>query len=185
MHVPRDARETELGILDLLQRLEDQVAESHRVPLTAKVLVDEQAVYHLIDELRRILPEELAQARFIVRDRERILAEARQSADRIVAEAREEAIRLSGESEIRQLAQEQAEEILDRAREVAREIKAGADRYADDVLAKVQASLERAVETIRQSRASLVPASRTPVAAADAGKPGEDDAEAELPYDSD
>lgn len=157
MHLPRDGRETELEILDLLQRLEDQIAESHRIPLTAKVLVDEQAVYQILDDLRRTLPEELAQARFIVRDRERILSEARQAADRMVADAREEAIRLSGESEIQQLAQEQAEEVLGRAREVAQEIKLEADRYADEVLAKVQGSLERAVETIRVSRESLLP----------------------------
>ncbi len=150
-----DFSRMEQGILDLVQRLEDLVADSHRVPLTNKVLVDEQELYGLLDELRRVLPEELAQARFIVRDRDRILAEARETAERLVSQGREEGARLAGEAEVMRLAQAEAEEILEKAKAVAREIRLGADRYADEVLSKVEGGLERTIKTIRQSRLEL------------------------------
>lgn len=133
------------GIEASLDRLERIVAEGRRIPLLAgKVLVPEDDIYALIDEIRASLPEEIKQARWVTKERERLLDEARQEAEGIIENARADAARLAEESTV-----------IEQARQVAREITAGAREYADEVLETVERNLERILQAIRQGRNEL------------------------------
>lgn len=128
-----------------MDRLERIVAEGRRIPLLAgKVLVPEDDIYALIDEIRASLPEEIKQARWVTKERERLLDEARQEAEGIIENARADAARLAEESTV-----------IEQARQVAREITAGAREYADEVLETVERNLERILQAIRQGRNEL------------------------------
>ncbi len=148
--------------LALLDRLEALVSESARVPLTSKVIIDEEAVYALIDDLRATLPDEVKQAKWVVKERERLLEEAKRDAEALVKEAEAEAARKAEESSIIQQAKAQADEIISQARKVAQEIRQGANDYAASVLERLEGHLLRTVETIRAGMAELRPAAPAP-----------------------
>lgn len=141
----------------LLERLEKAIDEGHRLPFTNKVLVDEEYLFSLIDEIRHELPEEFRQARAILREREAVLAEAREEAENMLREARERTSALVDETAVAQEAQMRAEEILEQARATAREIKVGARAYADEILGQLENHLGRLLEVLRRNRDELRP----------------------------
>jgi len=149
--VPQRARE----LLRLIDEFEQFVSELPRVPLTGKLLVDEEDLYGFAEQLRRTIPEEVHRALEILQQRERLLAEARAQAEAILEEARREAERLVAESAVLRRAEEEAERILREARQIGLRVRGEADAYADEVLAKVEAFLERALAHIREGRAQL------------------------------
>jgi hypothetical protein len=60
-----------------LHQLERLVAEAKAVPLSASVMVNRAEIDGLVDDLREALPDELTQARWVVKERDEILERAR------------------------------------------------------------------------------------------------------------
>jgi len=150
-----------LDALALLDRLESLISESARVPLTSKVIVNEDDVYALIDDLRATIPEEVKQAKWVVRERDRLLEEARKDAEAITREAQAQAAKMVEESAVMAQAKAQADEIIAQARRMAQEIRQGANEYAAAVLEKLEMHLSRTIETVRSSRAELLSSAGT------------------------
>jgi hypothetical protein len=100
-----------MDVLVLIDKLDDTIHNAKPVPLTDQVRVDKEEVYDILDQMRATIPEEIKQARWIVKERQEMLAEAKREAERIIREAREEQIRLIGEEEIVKQAERQADEI--------------------------------------------------------------------------
>ena len=123
-----------MDVLVLIDKLDDLVHNARPVPLTDQVRVDREEVYDILDQMRATIPEEIKQARWIVKERQEMLAEAKREAERIVKEAREQQARLVDQEEISRQAERAAEEIVEEAREREREIRLGAEDYADDIL---------------------------------------------------
>lgn len=151
-----------MEIMALLDRLEDAIAQATKVPLTGKVLIDPEDYLSLVDEMREMLPQEIRDANRVAREREAILAEAREQAESMVREAQALAQRLTSESAVTREAQAQADELIDQAKRVAREIRQNALEWADELFARVQPDLERiAAETqkaalaVRKAREEL------------------------------
>src|SRR5918912_659749 len=88
-----------MDVLVLIDKLDDLVHNARPVPLTDQVRVDREEVYDLLDQMRATIPEEIKQARWIVKERQEMLAEAKREAERI-------------EREIRLGAEDYADEIL-------------------------------------------------------------------------
>ena len=105
-----------MDVLVLIDKLDDVIHNARTVPLTDSVMIDREEIYELLDQMRSTIPEEIKQARWIVKERQEMLAEAKQEADRIVAEANEKAARLASEEEVVRLAEKQAKEIIEDAR---------------------------------------------------------------------
>jgi hypothetical protein len=144
-----------MDIMALIDRLEDLIANGKKVPLTKLVTVDEQKLYDIIDEIRASFPEELKEARWIVKERQEKLDEAEKEASRIIEEAREKAAALAAEREIVKLAEQQAAEILDQARAREREIRLGAEDYADEMLANLEVNLGKLLTAVQRGRDRL------------------------------
>src|SRR5204863_5856797 len=125
---------SQMDVLVLIDKLDDLVHNAKAVPLTDTVRVDKEEIYDILDQMRATIPEEIKQARWIVKERQEMLAEAKREAERIIREAREEQTRLISEEEVVRQAERQAEEIVEEARAREREIRLGAEDYADDIL---------------------------------------------------
>ncbi|MFH1737051.1 MAG: ATPase [Actinomycetota bacterium] len=138
-----------------INELEEMMSKSRRVPLSGSIMVPEKAVFDMIDQLRANLPEELKQARWIIKERSEMLEEARRETDKIVAEARIKADEMIAETEIVRAAKKEAAEVLEEARSNARKIRLEAEDYADEKLANLEATLHRLVSTIRKGREKL------------------------------
>ena len=130
-----------MDVLVLIDKLDDTIHNAKPVPLTDQVRVDKEEIYDILDQMRATIPEEIKQARWIVKERQEMLAEAKREAERIIREAREEQIRLIAEEEIVKQAERQAEEIIEDARAREREIRLGAEDYADDILNTLEVNL--------------------------------------------
>src|SRR5919108_4085331 len=105
-----------MDVLVLIDKLDDLVHNAKRLALTDQVRVDKEEIYDILDQMRATMPEEIKQARWIVKERQEMLAEAKREADRIVKEARDRGARLVSEQEITKEAERLAEDILEEAR---------------------------------------------------------------------
>src|SRR5206468_581690 len=65
-----------------LQQLEQLVLEAKSMPLSSSVLVSRDELLQMISEMQESIPEEIKQARWIVKDREDLLGKARAAARR-------------------------------------------------------------------------------------------------------
>jgi cell division septum initiation protein DivIVA len=144
-----------MDVLVLIDKLDDLIHSARSVPLTDSVMIDREEIYDLLDQMRATIPEEIKQARWIVKERQEMLTEAKQEADRVIAEAQEKAQQLASEQEITRLAEKNAQQILDEARDREREIRLGAEDYADEVLSNLEVNLEKFLAAVRRGRERL------------------------------
>src|SRR2546422_10762075 len=101
-----------MDVLVLIDKLDDLVHNARPVPLTDQVRVDREEIYDLLDQMRATIPEEIKQARWIVKERQEMLAEAKREAERIVKESRDQQQRLISEEEVKKLAERAAVGVL-------------------------------------------------------------------------
>src|SRR5688572_15268795 len=132
-----------MDVLVLIDKLDDLVHGARPVPLTDQVRVDKEAMYDLLDQMRATIPDEIKQARWVVKERQELLADAKKEAERVLADARAEQERLIAETEVVRQAEREAEDILEDARAREREIRLGAEDYADQILDTLEVNLSR------------------------------------------
>jgi hypothetical protein len=74
-----------MDVLVLIDRLEELVEEARSFPgFGNTAMIDRDAAFDIIDQMRQTIPEELKQARWIVKERQAMLDEARSESDRII-----------------------------------------------------------------------------------------------------
>ncbi|HZT53771.1 MAG TPA: hypothetical protein VE995_05270 [Gaiellaceae bacterium] len=144
-----------MDVLVLIDKLDDLVHNAKAVPLTDQVRIDREEIYDILDQMRATIPEEIKQARWIVKERQDMLAEAKREVDRLLAEAREQAVREASQTEIVKIAERQADEIVEEARRNAREMKLEMEDWADSQLASLEVNLERFLTAVRRGRERL------------------------------
>ena len=144
-----------MDVLVLIDKLDDLVHNAKPVPLTDQVRVDKEEIYDILDQMRATIPEEIKQARWIVKERQEMLAEAKREAERVISEAREHAAREASQQEVVKLAERQAEDILADARRKAREMRMGADDYADSILENMENNLTKFLAAVQRGREQL------------------------------
>lgn len=138
-------------ILFLVNRLDNLIASSRKMPLVDQLLVKEADILSIIHEMRIAIPDEIKQARRIIQDKERILAQAREESER--------ALKREG---LLHSAEERSQEILRLADEKAEQIKVEADAYVvetlralRDHLATIEMDIGRSILSIEKGLASL------------------------------
>jgi vacuolar-type H+-ATPase subunit H len=140
----------------LLQRVSGMIAGARALPLSSSVKLDNKdEILELLREAAERLPEELRQARWMLKEREEYLAATQRKADELVEAARSEAQRLVQRTEIIKEAQAQARRIVEEAREEASRLRLEAEDYADQKLAQFEIVLERTLKTVASGRAKL------------------------------
>lgn len=145
-----------MDVLVLIDRLEEMVEDARGFPgFGNSAMVDRDAAFDLIDQMRQTIPEELKQARWIVKERQSMLDEARSESDRIIQQAREEAEKLTSEQEVLKQAEKQGADIVEDSRRREREIRLGAEDYADDVLGNLEGNLGKLLDAVQRGRARL------------------------------
>ena len=139
----------------LIDRLETMVTGAKRMPITGKLMLDEQELADLIDQMRTVLPEEVRAARKILRERDSIISEAQQQADDTLKTAHEQAEMLLDEQGLMAEAQARANQFMEEVERDAQERIHGADEYARQVLSQLREQLNRHLRTIDKGLESL------------------------------
>ena len=120
-----------------------------------KKIVDAQDFYELLDEIRRVFPEEFTTARRIIKEENETLDRARTQAESIIADAQQQAMILAGDQEVVRLAQQQADGIRDQADQYERDTRYNAEEYADTVLAHLEENLKSLTNSVSRVRQTL------------------------------
>jgi cell division septum initiation protein DivIVA len=144
-----------MDVLVLIDKLDDLIHNARSVPLTDSVMLDREEIYDLLDQMRSTIPEEIKQARWIVKERQEMLAEAKTEAERIQTEAQEKAEQMASETEVVHLAEKNAQKIVEDAHDRERQIRLGAEDYADEVLNNLEVNLEKFLAAVRRGRERL------------------------------
>lgn len=140
-----------MDILYLVGRLENLITNSRRVPLVNQIMVKEADILNIIDQMRSSIPDELKQARVVIHDKERILAQAQADANKLLAHAHEKAEdTVHGEGLLR-LADEKAEQIKVEADAYVAETL----RALRDHLTSIEMDIDRSILSIEKGLASL------------------------------
>jgi cell division septum initiation protein DivIVA len=138
-----------------LEHLAELIRDAKSMPLSSSVLVGRDEVLELIAEMQEALPEEIKRARWIVHDREELLAKARSEGERIVEQAQDEQLRMARKEEIVARATKEADRIVAEAEERSREMRAEAEDYVDAKLAQFEISIRKILEASQASAKSL------------------------------
>ena len=163
-------------IYDLMGKLEDALDKG--LPLLGYYsIVKKDTVTDLLDRLYAALPDEIKEARALLRRKDELQYEAQQKAERIVADAQGEANRLLSESDILRAVQKEAEKIKEQvindceeikrravdeaeairmqAADEAMRTKDGASVYAEQLLASLEQNLAQMQEIVKNGQVTL------------------------------
>ncbi len=144
-----------MDVLVLIEKLDDVIHDARGVPLSGDVRVNKEEMYDLLDQMRATIPEEIKQARWIVKERQEMLAEAKREAERIVSEAKDKQAQLVSQEEVVRQAERLAEDIVEEARAREREIRLGAEDYADEILSTLEVNLSKFIGAVQRGRDKL------------------------------
>jgi len=163
-------------IYDLMGKLEDALDKG--LPLLGYYsVVKKDTVTDLLDKLYAALPDEIKEARALLRRKDELQYEAQQKAERIIADAQGEANRLLSESDILRAVQKEAEKIKEQvindceeikrkavdeaenlrlqAYDDAAKIRDGASVYAEQLLANLEQNLGQMQEIVKNGQVTL------------------------------
>jgi cell division septum initiation protein DivIVA len=164
----------------LIDQLMTLLNESRRIPMTSGAVVDKDECLQIIDQMQVAIPQQIAEARRILGEREEIIARAHQEAQIIRERAQEEAEALVDERGLVEEARARAAAIDEEARLNAQKVTRGADEYAirvlgelEDQLIALQSTIRNGLEVLQQDGRMARLASDAPLA----GVPTEQDRE--------
>jgi regulator of protease activity HflC (stomatin/prohibitin superfamily) len=140
---------------DLVQQIEEAVRSARTMPLSSSALVDRKEVLDLIELLKRSIPEEIARARAVIRDRDEVVERARSQAERVLERAQSEREQQISKTEIVQAASREADRMVAEAEAVSRRIKAEAESYVESKLATFEVVLQKTLAAVERGRARL------------------------------
>ena len=141
---------------DILEMMDDLLDNAAAVPVSVKKsIVDCDLMRDYINEIRLNLPQEIKQAKLIVRDRQQIINDANKEADNIIRRAEDRAKLLVSNEEITKAAKAGAVNITNQAQAKAKEIKSAADSYIDKVLLKAEEGLQASLSDVRKTRQAV------------------------------
>ena len=163
-------------IYGLMGELEE--ALENELPILSKYsIVKKDTVTDLLDRLYAALPDEIKEARALLRRKDELQYEAQQKAERIISDAQNEANRLLSESDILRAVQKEAEKIKEQVINDCEEIKRkavdeadairsqamdeatrtrdGASVYAEQLLANLEQNLGQMQEIVKNGQVQL------------------------------
>lgn len=157
-------KSVDIDILYLVDRLENLITGSRRMPVVNQIMIREADILSIIDQMRTSIPDEIKQARRIIQDKERIMAQAQADANKLMARAREESERAMNREGLLRAAEERSHELMRRAEADAEQLKTEADAYVTetlralrDHLTSIEMEVGRSILSIEKGLASLEP----------------------------
>jgi cell division septum initiation protein DivIVA len=139
----------------LLRRTIDIIATARTMPLSNSPMVNRDEIIELLEEALNRLPDELRQARWMLREREEFVAKTRREADDIVEAARAQAERMVQRTEVVRAAEMRARQIVDAAEGESRRMRNEIEDFCDQRLASFEIILDKVARTVATGRERL------------------------------
>ncbi|MEL6459200.1 MAG: DivIVA domain-containing protein [Cyanobacteria bacterium J06621_15] len=129
-----------------LNRLEEIILTSFRIPLTGRTLVDEEKLLQQLDFIRLSLPEAFQEALLTIQQKEEILLEAEAYGQQMVEAAQAKRAQVLNESDIIRQAEQQTEQLT---RQVQQECEQLMQETLDEIERKRRAC-QQEIEEMRR-----------------------------------
>ena len=173
-----DESEQDVSVEAVIGQVLGILAGAKSMPLSSSIIISREEVTGLLRTALDRLPDELRQARWLLREREEFLAERTREAETLMEQVRAQAERMVQRTEIVRQANSVAQRILDDANDEARTMRHEAEDFCDQKLAGMEIVLDRLTRTVQSGRAKLAAAPPPPpleTASARAGSATEED----------
>ncbi len=118
-------------------------------------MVNRDEVLEIIEAALARVPEELRQARWLLREREEFLAKVQREGDDILDAARVRAERMVQRTEVVRAAEARARHVIDTAETDARRLKLETEDFLDQRLASFEILLDKLGRTVAAGRQKL------------------------------
>jgi F0F1-type ATP synthase membrane subunit b/b' len=139
----------------LLLQLRELLDTARSMPLSASVMVNREEFGEILQDAMDGLPDEIRQARWLLKEREEVLQRADREAERIIDVARVRAERMVERTEVVREARRTAEDVVDEAGRVAAQMRLEAEDYVDRKLAAFEVVLDRTMQQVVKGRERL------------------------------
>ena len=156
----------------MLRRAIDVIATAPTMPLSSSPRIDRDEIIELLEVALHRMPDELRQARWMIKERQAFVDKTRREADELLEAARVQAERMvqrtevvrAAEARARQLneaaevvraAQQRARQVNDAAESDARRLRHETEDFLDQRLASFEILLDRLTKTVHAGRSKL------------------------------
>jgi cell division septum initiation protein DivIVA len=144
-----------VDVHDKLDEIVAAVEAARAMPMSASCIVNRAETLALLDELRELLPGELAEAEELLESRDDVVEEGHAEAARIIEEAKRERARLVAKTEVAQEAAREAERIITEAEDESQRMRDDVDEYVDAKLANFEVVLGKTLAAVERGREKL------------------------------
>ncbi len=144
-----------MGLLEEIDSVIAEVREAKPVPLSASAMINRKSLLGKLERIRRNVPEELHEARYLMQDRDGLMTGAQAEIDQLRAQAYAERDKLVSRTEIVAAASREADKIIEESKKRARQIRVEAEDYVDAKLASFEVVLQKTLGAVTRGRESL------------------------------
>ena len=146
----------------LLRRTIDIIATAPSMPLSSTPRIDRDEVIEFLEDALSRLPEEIRQARWMLKERQEFLEKTKREADELLGAARQQAERLVQRTEVVRAAEARARQVIDAAEEETRRLRNETEDFLDQRLGSFEILLDRLSKTVANGRNRLSIGSQPP-----------------------
>ena len=139
----------------LLRRAVDIIATAPTMPLSSSPRIDRDEIIELLEEALARLPDELRQARWMLKERQEFVAKTRREADELLELARVQAERMVQRTEVVRAAEQRARQVMETADNDARRLKLETEDFLDQRLGSFEILLDKLSKTVAAGRQKL------------------------------
>jgi ribosome assembly protein YihI (activator of Der GTPase) len=139
----------------LLRRAIDIIATAPTMPLSSSPRLDREEIIELLEESLNRLPDELRQARWMLKERQEFVAKTRREADELLEAARVRAERMVQRTEVVRAAEQRARQVMETAEADSRRLKHETEDFLDQRLGSFEILLDKLGKTVHAGRQRL------------------------------
>jgi cell division septum initiation protein DivIVA len=139
----------------LLRRAIDIIATARTMPLSSSPMINREEIIELLEESLHRMPDEMRQARWMLKERQDFIDKTKREAEDILDAARAQAERMVQRTEVVRAAELRARKVVEAAENEARRMKLEVEDFCDQRLASFEIVLERTLKTVSVGREKL------------------------------
>jgi hypothetical protein len=139
----------------ILRQTIDIIVQAPSVPLSSSPRVNRDEIVELLQDALERIPEEIRQARWMLKERQEFLDKTKREADEILGAARQQAERMVQRTEVVRAAEARARQVIDAADEETRRLKHETEDFLDQRLGSFEILLGRLQKTVHNGRERL------------------------------
>jgi ParB-like chromosome segregation protein Spo0J len=139
----------------IIRRVIDHIATARTIPLSSSPMINRDEIIEWLEEALGRFPDDLRQARWLLKERDDFLAKTKREADDILEAASNQATRMVQRTEVVRASEQRAQKIVDAADAASRKLRMETEDFIDQRLASFQIVLDRVHKTVAAGRERL------------------------------